>query len=346
MTGLRTWDRRSITRGLLAAAAGSSVAPLLLPRLALNAHAQAGLVPGSGASEIWVELGRLAMSAQRFGLSVPRMSLGPESMTDDFSVTMPAIVDFMDSLDAAIATEPAEKADRAEDLKEEASALLGRVLAAEKFPREDRDEGPAVPGAAPRVVAPKFEDVADSYVRLFDSCVIRPDKANEVRWYVSRLTDPARRERYQRIEDEVCVPWYFVGIIHGMECGFDFNKHLHNGDPLRARTVQIPKNRPERWNPPTDWHSSAVDALRYDKFADLTDWNLARMLYRWEAYNGWRSRLLYNINTPYLWSFSNHYTKGKFVADNVWDANAVSRQCGAAVMLKMLVESGAIAQPA
>ena len=53
-------------------------------------------------------------------------------------------------------------------------------------------------------------------------------------------------------------------------------------------------------------------------FADLTDWDLARVLYRWEAYIGWRSRLLYSINTPYLWSFSNHYTKGKFVADNVW----------------------------
>jgi lysozyme family protein len=70
------------------------------------------------------------------------------------------------------------------------------------------------------------------------------------------------------------------------------------------------------------------------------------MLYRWEAYNGWRSRLLYKINTPYLWSFSNHYTRGKFVADNVWDGNAVSQQCGAAVMLKMIVQSGVVAQPA
>jgi lysozyme family protein len=127
-----------------------------------------------------------------------------------------------------------------------------------------------------------------------------------------------------------------------MECAFDFNKHLHNGDPLSRKTVLIPRGRPDPWNPPNDWNSSAADALRIKKFTDVTDWDLARTLFRWEMYNGWRSRMLYKINTPYLWSFSNHYTKGKFVRDNVWDGNAVSQQCGAAVMLKVLVESGAV----
>ncbi|MGE5265947.1 MAG: hypothetical protein ACM3L9_01140 [Deltaproteobacteria bacterium] len=325
---------------------GGTVAALTSPVIRGNGVLAQDALPGAGpVSPVWSELGRLTLSAQKLGLAVPRMSIGPESLSDDYSVTMPAIVDFLDSLDGAIASATIEKADAAEDLKQEASLLLGKVLQAEKMPREAPDEaGP--PGAAPTVKAPKFEDVADGYRSLFQSCEIRGDKFSEVKWYTDKLADSARRERYQKIEDEICVPWYFVGIIHGMECAFDFNKHLHNGDPLRSRTVQVPKGRPAAWNPPTDWHSSAVDALRYDKFADLTDWDLARMLYRWEAYNGWRSRLLYKINTPYLWSFSNHYTKGKFVADNVWDANAVSKQCGAAVMLKMIVQSGVVAQPA
>ena len=332
-------DRRTFVRGTVAAMA----VPAVVRALPMTAMAQDAL-PGSGpTSPVWGELGRLTLAAQKKGIAVPRMSLGPESLTDDFSTTLPAIVDFMDSLDSAISTASADTADAAEDLKSEASELLGKVLAAEKLPREAPDE-PGQPGAAPTIKAPKFEDVAESYRTLFRTCEIRSDKSSEVRWYTDKLADPSRRERYQKIEDEVCVPWYFVGIIHGMECGFDFNKHLHNGDPLRYRTVQVPKGRPETWSPPTDWQSSAIDALRYDKFADLTDWDLARTLYRWEAYNGWRSRLLYNINTPYLWSFSNHYAKGKFVADNVWDANAVSKQCGAAVMLKVLVESGVIGQ--
>ena len=64
---------------------------------------------------------------------------------------------------------------------------------------------------------------------------------------------------------------------------------------------------------------------------------LERMLYRWESYNGFRS-WRNGINTPHLWSFSNHYAKGKFIADNVWDPNVVSKQCGAAVLLRVLVD--------
>ncbi|MDQ3815011.1 MAG: hypothetical protein M3347_13810, partial [Armatimonadota bacterium] len=33
-----------------------------------------------------------------------------------------------------------------------------------------------------------------------------------------------------------------------------------------------------------------------------------------------------------------HYTKGKFVADGVFDPNAVSKQCGAAVLLRRMID--------
>ena len=48
------------------------------------------------------------------------------------------------------------------------------------------------------------------------------------------------------------------------------------------------------------------------------------------------------INSPYLWSYFNHYTKGKFVADHKYDPNAVSKQCGTAVMLKALETAGIV----
>lgn len=38
----------------------------------------------------------------------------------------------------------------------------------------------------------------------------------------------------------------------------------------------------------------------------------------------------------FLWSFSTIYEKGKFVADGKFDANAVSKQCGAALLLKVM----------
>ncbi len=44
------------------------------------------------------------------------------------------------------------------------------------------------------------------------------------------------------------------------------------------------------------------------------------------------------IHTPYLWSYSNHYSKGKFTNDGVFDPDAISKQCGAAVLLRRMSE--------
>jgi len=131
------------------------------------------------------------------------------------------------------------------------------------------------------------------------------------------------------------VPWAFVGIIHGLECSFDFTKHLHNGDPLSARTVQVPRNRPASGKPPFTWLESALDALQLQKLDQVSDWSVPHMLYLIEAYNGsgYRKRAL---PTPYLWGSSNNYEKGKFVADGHFDPDAVSKQCGAALILKAL----------
>jgi lysozyme family protein len=64
-------------------------------------------------------------------------------------------------------------------------------------------------------------------------------------------------------------------------------------------------------------------------------------LYRLEAYNGLGYRS-YGVASPYLWSFSNHYDRGKFVSDGKWSSTARSQQCGAAVMLKLLNDAGDI----
>jgi len=44
--------------------------------------------------------------------------------------------------------------------------------------------------------------------------------------------------------------------------------------------------------------------------------------------------------TPYLWSFSNLYEKGKYVADGRFDPQTISKQCGAAIMVKALIDGG------
>lgn len=328
-------DRRQITTGI----AASLTLPLTAGFLPSSAAAQTATADANA----WRDLADLSQEAQRLGLSVPRMSLSASAGGGGYNEIMPAVLNLMDSVEASAADTRATSTE-VDAVLERASEILRTARNAERMARDIAGEGEM--RAAPRVTPPSFESIADDYRKLFAACQINESKRSEVAQYVAKIVDPTRRKPYEQVYEETCVPWYFVAITHGMEASFDMRSHLHNGDTLKNKTVQVPAGRPDPWKPPSDWVSSAVDAMKYDKFHEKSDWDLATCLYRWEAYNGWRSRTLHNINTPYLWSYSNHYTKGKFVADGVWDGNAVSKQCGAAVMLKALVEAGHISPPA
>ena len=182
-----------------------------------------------------------------------------------------------------------------------------------------------------------FADLADEYQRFFDRCELRSEKKGNVEFYVSRLQK--FKQTYQDTGAPLGIPWWFIGIIHGMECGFNFTTHLHNGDPLTKRTVQVPKGRPAAGAPPFTWRESARDALMLDGYHHETQWSVPRALFLWEKYNGFGYRRR-GVPSPYLWSFSNIYTAGKFTSDGSFDVNAVSKQCGTALMLKQLTARG------
>ena len=182
-------------------------------------------------------------------------------------------------------------------------------------------------------------DRAQEYVLLFDTCVALPDKVAKVNWYANKLME--NRSRYESVGNSLHIPWWFIGAIHGLESGFAFDRHLHNGDPLTARTRRVPAGRPTTGDAPFAWEQSAHDALRYMKLDQWGDWSIAGALFQWEAYNGFGYRK-YKINSPYLWSFSNHYDKGRYVRDHVFDTEAISNQCGAATLLRSLVNQGAV----
>jgi lysozyme family protein len=169
------------------------------------------------------------------------------------------------------------------------------------------------------------------------NCAIREEFASKVAWYRNKLVN--NRPRYEEVAAATRARWWFIGIAHALEATLNFQGHLHNGDPLSRRTVNVPAGRPIQWNPPTDWLSSAIDAISVEGFAGQNDWSLARAIHRFEGFNGYAYHRK-GINSPYLWSFSNQYAKGKYVRDGVYDPNAVSAQCGAAVMLKALQVSG------
>lgn len=185
-----------------------------------------------------------------------------------------------------------------------------------------------------------YDDVKDEIQRMWNACKIRPEKAQAVRSEADRVI--ANRKVYEGISAKTQVPWWFIGLIHGMECSFSLSKHLHNGDSLKARTWQVPAGRPKEGSPPFTFEGSAIDALQVDGFAGKTDWPLTMVLFRLERYNGFGYRKKFGFASPYLWSYTNHFTSGKYVKDGVFDANATSKQCGAAAMLQDLVQRGIV----
>lgn len=177
------------------------------------------------------------------------------------------------------------------------------------------------------------------YETLFNNCLIRPDRMVVVNTLVESMYQ--HRDTYQSVANEVGVPWGFVAVIHNMESSQSFDGHLHNGDPLTARTFHVPAGRPVKGSPPFKWPESAVDALRMKKLGTSTDWSLPGTLFQLELFNGVGYRLYHpHVLTPYLWSYSNHYKSGKYVSDGTWSDIAVSAQCGAAVLLRRMAENG------
>lgn len=185
------------------------------------------------------------------------------------------------------------------------------------------------------------ESLRREYEKLFNSTIIRAGREVVVNQIIDNFL--INKTRYKAVGDYLGVPWWFVAVIHNMEASSNFQKHLHNGDPLSARTVNIPKGRPKTGKPPFTWEDSARDALFMRGLGSKTDWSLAGSLYQLERYNGWGYRLYHkHVLSPYLWSFSNHYKSGKYIADGTWSDTAVSKQCGSAVLLRRLAEIGLI----
>ncbi len=238
---------------------------------------------------------------------------------------MPRLVDLIERASSSSSPEASALADKAaillSDLNDREHMVPRRFAQTNRGPR------------------PPLTSIRDDYLRLFKNCKTRPEFAGVVNWYIQTISTYA--PRYKEVSSVTSIPWYFIAIVHALEASFNFRAHLHNGDPLSQRTVHVPANKPDRWLPPSDWKSSAIDALTEQGFTGKSDWGLERMLYRWEAFNGFGYRAK-GVNSPYLWSFSTNYTSGKYKADGRYDANVISKQCGAAVMLKGLVNAGLV----
>ena len=186
----------------------------------------------------------------------------------------------------------------------------------------------------------------EEYETLFARLRVHPERAGDIARLWQRINESSARATYMAVAAETRVPWFVVAIIHSLEATLRFDTHLHNGDPLTARTVRVPAGRPQAWNPTAPlrerWIASAIDALRHDSLDRLPAWNIAHIAFALERYNGFGYRRNHPaVKSPYLWSFSDVYTRGKYRADGLFDPRLVSQQCGGMVLLRHMMTADA-----
>jgi lysozyme family protein/peptidoglycan hydrolase-like protein with peptidoglycan-binding domain len=180
-------------------------------------------------------------------------------------------------------------------------------------------------------MAQSFEELKSEYAGLWSGMQVRPERASQVDRIARGLM--GNKARYEQVSRTTGVPWSVIAVLHQRESDADFRTYLGNGEPLNRKTRLVPAGR----GPFSTWEEGAIDALQYDGLEKVRDWTPERACYEVEKFNGFGYRNKH-INSPYLWSFSNAYSSGKYVADGRFSASAVDEQCGAMPVLKRIME--------
>jgi len=161
---------------------------------------------------------------------------------------------------------------------------------------------------------------------------IRPERLGAVNQHVNTIMN--NKARYKAAEALCGVPWFVIGILHGLEADYNFHTILANGDPLGTPTHHEPRGLIAH-----TWEEGVVISFTHEKYMHLTGWNLLSLILdRIEAYNGMGYRNIYHVPSPYLYSFTNVYTRGKYDTDEHFNPWSVSQQCGAVAILLRMVQ--------
>lgn len=181
---------------------------------------------------------------------------------------------------------------------------------------------------------PTFNELKSEYTFLLSNMVTKPEKLAAVTEIANKLI--AHKDRYLPVAAKTGVPWHVIAALHERESDADFDTYLGNGEPLTRKTKLVPKGR----GPFASFEAGAIDALHVDGLDQITDWSPERVCFEFEVFNGFGYRGQ-GINSPYLWSFSNNYTRGKYTETpkgSTYRPNMVDAQCGAIPVIRRIME--------
>jgi len=150
---------------------------------------------------------------------------------------------------------------------------------------------------------------------------------------------PNCKEDYLQISAKTGVPWFIIAVIHEREAGGPphWDKSIAQGDPLAHPSIHEPKGRGPFLGPDA-FLRGALDALIDcpPYAARWTDWTIGGALTLLEEYNG-LGYAAHGVPSAYVWSGTDQYTSGKFVADHVYRPGVRDVQEGCAPILARMM---------
>jgi len=142
------------------------------------------------------------------------------------------------------------------------------------------------------------------------------------------------RARYEQVAAKTDMPAKLIAALHWRESSGNFNTYLHQGDPLGKPAVHVPKNIPVFHK----WEDAAVHALQMKKGVqndlgvEKETKDPASLATYAEFYNGlgYHNR---GVPSPYVYSGTNQYSAGKYVADGKYDPKVKDKQVGVMALM-------------
>lgn len=177
--------------------------------------------------------------------------------------------------------------------------------------------------------SPKQQASRPEYSEIIPTLKIRDDRFLEVKLICDKFK--TLKPRYDIVSEKTGVPSDLIFALHYREASLRFNGVLHNGENILGtghKTRLEPKGR----GPFETWEEAAIDALLIKKNIFPQSWTLESKLTFAERFNGLGYKYK-GLPSPYVLSFTNGYSKGKYVADGKFDANFIDKQCGVAAIL-------------
>ena len=168
-----------------------------------------------------------------------------------------------------------------------------------------------------------------------------------------RLCDPDNKKHFVKVTERLMamglqpVPWWFIGIVAEREYGGPphWDKQLGRGDPLDQVSRNDPAGRGPFLDHPGDdfdnnaWLRCALDALIdcSPHAAHWPDWTPGGTMTIFEEYNG-LGYAMRGVPSAYVWSGTDQYVSGKYVADHVYRAGVKDVQEGCAPILHQMMQ--------